>query len=158
MISKKIKDFDAIGVNYNEIGLIYIEQNNLEPAKIFLDQALEAFLKLGSKSRQAECHLYLGQYFVKANNPEEAILHFKTALNLAKETGSKEFYSNALLKLSEVYEITVETKNKLYFFAEEPPVSLLFLKKNNSLYFFLLTINNNAENLDPNLLYSLIKQ
>jgi len=106
IIAKRKKDIDAIGVNYNEIGAIYTEQSNLSQAKVFLDEALKAFIELGSKSRQAECEIYLGQYFVKANNSNEAINHFIAALNLAKETGSKEFYSNALFKLSEIYERT----------------------------------------------------
>ncbi|MHC1704163.1 MAG: tetratricopeptide repeat protein [Tenuifilaceae bacterium] len=115
-LSKNINDLDAIGVNYNEIGAIYTELNNLTQAKDFLDQALQTFTKLGSKSRQAECHIYFGQFYVKSNNTELAIKHFMIASKLAKETGSMEFYANANLELSKIYEkIRIPTEALMHY-------------------------------------------
>ncbi len=117
-ISKKLNNLDAIGVNYNEIGSIYTEQNNLQLANSFLFEALTTFVKLGSKSRQTECHLNLGKYFFIDKNPEQSIFHFTKALNLAKETGSIDSYSNALYKLSEVYEKINYSKLALKYYKE----------------------------------------
>lgn len=132
ILSKKFKDLDATGVNYNEIGSIYTELNNLQQAKIYLDLALETFKGLGSKSRQAECHIYLGKYFTKTNDPQQAITHYNKALSLAGESGAKEFYTNALQCLSEAYENTKNASLALKYFKEYTAARDSLFNENNT--------------------------
>jgi len=141
-ISKKLNNLDAIGLNYNEIGSIYTERHNLQLAKSFLFEALTTFIKLGSKSRQIECHLNLGQYFFIDKNPKQSIFHFTKALNLAKETGSKGYYSNALLKLSEVYE-SINNANLAFKYYKE------FISLRDSLF----NEENTKQSVQAELLY-----
>lgn len=147
VISKKQNDICNIGVSYNEIGSTYIDLGNLSQAKHYLDEALKTFQEIGSKSRQAECHIYYGQYLDKAKQPMQAVNHFKKAIELAIETGAKDIQSNALDQLSKFYENN-----------NNPVLALKYFKDHISIKDSIFSKENTTRAVQAELLYQFEKK
>jgi tetratricopeptide (TPR) repeat protein len=110
----------------NNIALVYIDQDKLDSAKIYLTNAIEKYQALHLSKKLANALLNWGEIKEKEHDYEEALLFFEKALNLNKALGIKfqEGYSlnkmcGSLIQLNRFKEAELYGKQALTIALEE---------------------------------------
>jgi len=102
-----------IARNYQNIGVVYKEKEQLKKSLEFLTMAFDIREKLGNKKELSETHFQLGSTHGKLLNTSEAEYHFETALQLAEELRDNALIAEIHLAQSNTYEGLNHSKKAL---------------------------------------------
>lgn len=103
--AQQINDLEIIGNVYLEAAQINIIDKKLQFALPCLRQAIEAFNKIENTTRIAECEIVYGDYFLAMRQPTLAITHLNKAVEISQKVNQTDWYTTALKRLSEAYEM-----------------------------------------------------
>lgn len=124
---KLLGDLKSLVLINGNIGLIYLEQNLLEKAKIQFESALEIAKENRFQHLIAGNTNYLGRLFYAANQKDEAMVKFKEALLLAKELNKTDLYYECVNNIAIIHQETGHYNDALDYFGQY----LEFVKQNN---------------------------
>ncbi|MGG5208061.1 tetratricopeptide repeat protein [Chryseobacterium sp. MIQD13] len=116
-LQKKIKAA-SLGVSCSNIGLIYLDKNLLQKAKIFFDEGLDAFQNNPNSREQGELYNNIAQYYMAKKQFETAKEYLLKAEQAFKSTEDRFGLSNTYLFLG-----------KIYYSENKPDESLEFANK-----------------------------
>lgn len=113
----KYRDYhDGLGMIYNELASITIEQNKLEIAPQYLQKALQIFTDHKNKRRIAECKINFGNYYAAKHQYTKAVECYLQAQELAQDKHLLELQSDATLKISTTYEKMGKASSALTYY------------------------------------------
>ncbi|WP_294296090.1 histidine kinase [uncultured Chryseobacterium sp.] len=101
-LQKKIKAA-SLGAVCSNIGLIYLDKNLPEKAKVFFDEGLNEFRKNPNSRDLGELYNNLSQYYISKRQPEKAKACLLKAEETFKSTDDKFGLSNTYLFLGRIY-------------------------------------------------------
>ncbi len=101
-LQKKIKAA-SLGAVCSNIGLIYLDKNLPEKAKVFFDEGLTEFRKNPNSRDLGELYNNLSQYYISKRQPEKAKACLLKAEETFKSTDDKFGLSNTYLFLGRIY-------------------------------------------------------
>ncbi|MFR1707509.1 MAG: tetratricopeptide repeat protein [Clostridium sp.] len=102
-----------LGFIYNNLGLAYLDENNLECSLSFFEKAIN-FRSINDKPRLSRTLIDMSNVFIKKGSYKDAILSLNHGLKLAKEYSNKEYLLLGYELLEKVYKElndTTELKN-----------------------------------------------
>lgn len=94
-VNREINDQTQIGVNLLNIGYCWFQLNKIDSARIYFNKANDVFVKTGSSRLIANGELALANYYNEIRDFNESLVHSIKALNLGKQTDSKETIAEA---------------------------------------------------------------
>ena len=113
-VFEKLKDFDMLGVAYNNIAIDYSTLGEYSEAASFAKKSIELSKKRGDIAAETEAHLNLGTIHYQMNKIQESFLEIQESIRLTSIVGSN-------VRLIEAYSNMAELLNhqKRYTEAEE---------------------------------------
>ncbi len=81
-INKLISDDTALLMNYNNIGLAYLELGELDSASFYLNNSLRKIDSLGMKIRGDAINISFGKLYFKLNDYQKALKYFSKTIEL----------------------------------------------------------------------------
>lgn len=100
----QINDLDIIGNIYLEAARINILDNKLRWVLPSLNLAIDAFSRMESQPRLAECEVIYGEYYMALKKPQQALPHLNKALEMAQNSKLMPMIATTTLKISQAYE------------------------------------------------------
>jgi len=102
----KKNDKAYIGLAYNNIGIVYLQQEKHTESLEYIYKGLRFFMESDYELGLAQSHSLIGQHYVECRDYDEAIPHFKIAIELFKKLGEKfslayAYYSNGIGELDQ---------------------------------------------------------
>lgn len=108
-VNREINDQSQIGVNLLNIGYCWFRLKKIDSARIYFNRANDVFVKTGSSRLIANGELALANYYNEIHNYNESLVHSIKALNLGKQTDSKETIAEASEIIYKTYLIKGDT-------------------------------------------------
>ena len=113
-ISKETRDSSALGIAYNNIAVVYLEQGYNKEAVEYFEKVLKYYdLKKAPPHNLIVIYVNLGTAYMKLNEKEKAFEYFDKAKKIARQKNikSKVLY----LALSSVYESNNQLDSAIYY-------------------------------------------
>ncbi|MBN1980750.1 MAG: diguanylate cyclase [Chitinivibrionales bacterium] len=88
-LAERLNDRQALGICYEQMGEVYINNKELIQAIEHLEKALSLFCAINDKKWQAQALNYIGVYHLFSNNPVKALARFKESLQIAEAIGDE---------------------------------------------------------------------
>jgi adenylate cyclase len=109
--SEEIGDKEQIAYSLNNIGNIYIYQENYEEAKRYILRTLEIAKELNNNKILAYCYINLGRIYKNTKDYEKSLNYLFKTLEIRKGLNDLQSVGNALYDIAETY-MTMGSLNK----------------------------------------------
>lgn len=121
-------------ITLSNIGGIYIDLNELDSAKKYIDKAYLLSKNLEDKLGELICLNNLATIYQIEEDPKRSLSYYLSALKMVDEIGSKEEKKTILLNLSELYETLGDLKKSYTYFKQYTQLKDELFNKEKSEY------------------------
>lgn len=116
--SKGVKSKSKLGINYNNLSLIYYKQHKYYEAIKYIKKALDIAYEIDDPYSIAMRNCNLGEFYGEINNYKLATAHLDIGLELAKNIDNKEIYNYGIQQAAEMYEKFGKHEKALDYFKQ----------------------------------------
>ena len=119
-INKQIDNFEGLAMNYNNLGLVYLELQNYTTAEKYLNTSLRIIDSLDLKNRKVAIDISYGRLYQAQKKYLIAIDYFKNTINndLQNHSDKTELLRDAHKGLSQCFDEINDSKNALKHYKE----------------------------------------
>ncbi len=122
-INKKLKNYYLQGLNFINIGSVFIETASPDSALYYYQTALDIFTKLDSKANVSNCYFLIGEIFFSQNDFINSIYYAELSNKLSIENSYLNMTKNATTLLHKSYLALNDTIKAYEYFVLEKKIN-----------------------------------
>lgn len=116
--SEDLQDKEQIAYSLNNIGNIYIYQENFQEAEQYIERTLDIAKEIEHKKLLAYSYLNLGRIYKNLNDFETSLNYLFETLKIRKELGDQQSIGSALYDIAETFLLMGNIQKSLSYFFE----------------------------------------